>query len=352
MRRRRAVMLFAAMIAVPWLLLGHPHHQRHGRRHFEVEIDTGASDRHTQHRRLQELLGLTLSGAGLSRPLAQPAPDAPTRSLQVAAPTIDLSCASTVTLLPTPGLGDRIVLSVRRGQEPALQSVVLTGGMVGQSGACDADESGDFILQIAPDKTLRIRQSGDLDIRGGRFTGPVAIDASGNGSVVLDATGSLTTRQGASGDILVGTVTGEVAATLEGSGDLRIADGRVTRLAATVQGSGDLAMGHAVVGDSRVVLDGSGGFTADRIEGRLDARTTGSGDITIDSLTAATAQLDGSRSGDITIRGGRIDRLTALRLGSGDLSVEAAIGHASVTHHGSGDVTLPRSSGTVVGDEE
>ncbi len=354
MRRRRALVLFAAMVAVPWLLFG-SHHRQHGRHHARIVIDTDASDQRTQHRLLQglPLLGLSPSGAGdaLSRPLAQPAPDDPTRSLQAAAPTIDLSCAGSVTLLPKPGLGDRILVSVRRGQETALQSVVLTNDVVGQSAACDADESGDFILQMAPDRTLRIRQSDELDIRGGRFTGPVTIDGSGSGSVVLDGTGGLRTRQGASGDVVVGTVTGEVVAMLEGSGDLRIAGGRVARLTATVQGSGDLALGQAVVGDSRLVLEGSGDFTADRVEGRLDARTTGSGDITIGSLIAATAWLQGSRSGDITIRGGRIGTLTALRLGSGDLAVDAVVGNATVTHHGSGDITLPRTNGTIVGSE-
>ena len=330
MRRRRALLLLAGLAAVPWMLFGgHADHAARPRGWHGIDIDMGPS----------ALAGLSTRGR-----LTRPAADAPTRSLQAASLAVDLSCAASVTLLPEAGLGDRVIVSAGRGQDRALQALVLADGVVRQPDGC-AGDTGDFTLQMAADKTLSIRQQGDLDIHGGRFTGPVAIDSSGTGSVTLRGTGALTTRQQASGDVLVGTVSGDVTAVLQGSGDLRVEDGRVPHLSASLQGSGDVAMGRAAIGEGRLSLEQSGDFTAGNLTGHLEARTSGSGDITIGSVTADSATLEGEGSGDILVRGGRIGVLTATRRGSGDLVVRAVVGDAAVSHQGDGDVTLPNVMG-------
>ena len=58
-------------------------------------------------------------------------------------------------------------------------------------------------------------------------------------------------------------------------------------------------------------------------------------------------RVTGNGSGDIAVLGGRIGTLTGERNGSGDLVVRATIDGGSLSHHGSGDVTLPRVTGTL-----
>ena len=368
MRRKRAIYLFAGMIAVPWMLFGgQAHHDDQRSFRHRIVIDGHVLGRQddmisgNETPRLPpipaipaipELAGLaSLPGFLSSHALPQPDPDGPTRSLAAATLTVDLPCANSVTLLPRADMGDRILVSTRRGQDEALRLMVLKDGIASQPDSCSDDASGDFILQMAPDKMLRIRQSNDVDIRGGRFAGPVTIDGSGNGSVMFEATGALTTRQQASGDVFVGTVSGAVDATLDGSGDLRVADGQVPRLSAVIHSSGDLSMGRAAIGGGQLSVNSSGDFSADRVTGHFDGRTSSSGDITINSVVADTVQLEGQGSGDITIRHGRIGTLTAERHGSGDLVVDAPIENAIVSHQGSGDVRLPRASRTVGGTD-
>jgi hypothetical protein len=108
---------------------------------------------------------------------------------------------------------------------------------------------------------------------------------------------------------------------------------------------------HARIGDTRLIVNGGGDVSADRIDGRVDAQTTGSGDIRIASVSADSMRLSGEGSGDIIVEGGRIGALTAERGGSGDLVVQASIDGGTLSHHGSGDVTLPHVSGTLIRTE-
>ena len=287
------------------------------------------------------------------RALPQPAADAPSRSFESGSLFVDLSCADSVTLLPQQGLGRQVIVSVTNGQEKALQALSMEGGTVAGAG-CAKGESGDFILRLAPDKVLRIQQTGGFDIRGGRFTGPVTIEAAGSGTVTLDGTGGLTVRQRAAGDVFVGTVDGVVDAEMHGSGDLHIGEGAISSLNVSMAGSGDLTLGRAAIGPVHLVLNGSGDLVADRVSGAVDALTTGSGDISIASVTADTVHVAGEGSGDIVLRSGRIGNLTAERLGKGDLLVQATIAGGSVSHRGTGDVTLPHVTGplTRTGSQE
>ncbi len=324
MRRRRAAILLAAIAFCGWRLSHEDARQSHAPTTIAIRLSSGANP--------------------ADRPLPQPDADGPTRSIETNRLFVDLSCASSVTLLPGLGLAGRVVVSVGRGQDAALRGLSTAGGTV--TAAC-SDEPGDFVLRLPPSMPLRIQQTDSVDIRGGRFTGPVTIEGTGSGSVVLDATGPLTVRQRSDGDVSVAEVSGLVDVVLNGSGDLRIGSGSIPRLSALLGSSGDLLLGTAVIGQAHLVLNGSGDLRANRIEGPIDAETDSSGDIRINCVDSDAVHVAGNGSGDIDVSGGRIGTLTGERNGSGDLVVRALIGGGSLSHHGSGDVTLPNVTGTL-----
>lgn len=335
-RRRRAALLLAGIVMVPWMMFHDAQH--HGRQRRNRSARPGLDIMITG---LPALGWRSWSGNDVAGGLSQPMDSAPRRSFQAGALTVDLSCASSLTVLPKPDLDDQVIVSVRHGQDASLQTLTLKDGVIGQSASCEDASRGDFIVQAAPDHALTLRQNGDIDIRGGRFTGPVTVEASGSGTVALAATGNLVDRQPVSGDVSIGEVAGTVEAELHGSGDLTIGEGAIPHLSLQSSGSGDIVMRHAVIGGGTIMLAGSGDFTADRIRGRIEASTSGSGDIAIGSIVADTVQLDGGGSGDIIVRGGGIGVLTADRRGSGDLVVRAVIQTATIAHHGDGTVTIP-----------
>ncbi len=324
MRRRRAALLLAAIAFGGWTL----------------------SHQDARHPRGPTAIAIRLSSHAVpdGGPLTQPASDVPTRSIETGSLFVDLSCADSVPLLPEPALHGRVVMSAGRGQDAALRGLSLDGGAVTSS--CSG-EGGDLVLRLPPAMPLRIQQIDAVDIRGGRFTGPVTIEGTGSGSVTLDGAGALTVRQRSSGDVSVAEVAGAVDAVLDGSGDLRIGRGSVARLSAVLTGSGDLTLGQARIGPTRLILHGKGDATASRIEGPVELQATGSGDIRIASIDADTLQVAAEGSGDVAVLGGRVGTLTGTRDGSGDLLVRATIGGGSLSHHGDGDVTLPNVTGAL-----
>ena len=334
MRRRRAVILLAAIVVVPWVLLQ----------------NNGSGSRRTFADRADVINVPALHQMLESIPSSIPVGSS--RSLTASDLTVELPCASSVSVKSVPDLANRIIVSVRRGQDTALQALDIQGGIVRESPGCSSDDGGDFILQAPPQMPLRIVQSGDADVHVGRFSGPVSIDVSGDGNVVVDRAGSLSDQQRSSGDVSVGEVSGDVVASITGSGDLHIGSGHAGSLDATLHGSGDLSAGSGTMfGNVRADLNDSGDLSLGTVEGHLVARTTGSGDISIWLATSDAAQLVGIGSGDILIRDGRIGSLTAERRGSGDLTIRAVIENGSVIHSGSGDVTLPHVTGRLTRDD-
>lgn len=340
-RRRRAAFLIIGIVAVPWMLFSGPAN-RETRNHvksdpFDLRIDKALSEIRLSRVPQGDTLPQSDSGDAIRR-----------FSITGHSLTVDLSCARTVTLLPTTDLGMDATLSVRHGRDAMLQAVITDGDVVSQQGSCHGRSNADFILRVDPGRSLRIVQHGDVDIHGGRFTGSVAIDGSGRGTVSLVGVGRLADHQRGSGGVVIDEISGELEADLAGSGDLQIKQGQVPRMSATIASSGDISTGDATIGDAHVELSGSGDLTMGVVSGHLDASTLGSGDITVASVTTDAVRLLGSGSGDIAIGAGSIGKLTAVRHGSGDLTVQATIGSGTSSHYGSGDVSLPHVTGSLV----
>lgn len=101
-------------------------------------------------------------------------------------------------------------------------------------------------------------------------------------------------------------------------------------------------------GIDAVALDGSGDVSLDRADGtRFAGAVSGSGNLAIDSLTAASADFDLGGSGDLNAKG-KVGLLAVSVTGSGDAELgDLASDRATLALHGSGDIrTGPTGSAT------
>ncbi len=273
-------------------------------------------------------------------PTVPPPPAAASALHEIAAQRlrIDLPCAGSVTILADPAFQGRAAVDAGRGGHPGL---ALRDGSISQSGACDDD--GALVVRTGPATPLTLIQSGDNALHAGSFDAPVTVESSGSGSVTIDSSGPLTVRQRGSGDVKVGTVNGPLTALLQGSGALTVGAGVVPSLDATSSDSGDLTLDGVRLGGGKVVLDGSGDFSAGTVAGTFQATSSGSGDVAIDTADSDRLTLIGQGSGDILVRHGRIRMLQAVIAGSGDLTVGASVEAGTLGHHGSGDIAVPKT---------
>lgn len=217
-----------------------------------------------------------------------------------------------------------------------------------------------------PRVTIRTPRTLDVELGGAVFAD---IGASGGGEVTLNgcgdtalgaSSGALDVTLNGSGDVNAQRVGGALEATLNGSGSLRVASaGEGATLA--LRGSGDLIVGdvggplHAAVqgsgslrtgssaGDARLALQGSGDVEMGAVTGSLEAEVQGSGDVDVASVRGDSATLQLASSGDLTVRGGAVQRLSVRSTGSGDVRFggSAAVTRANLT--GSGDITVANS---------
>ncbi len=347
MRRRRAAMLLACIVFLPWIAFG-GQSERNASRHdhgsgLVVGIET--SDAQRIAAAIGAAFGDRASAGRAQSALAQPAADAPQRAIVAHALRIDLPCAASVTILSDPAYDGRAVVYAAKDDAQALDTLSLGDGTIAQDRTCGADA--DLIVRTGPATPLTLVQSGSNDLHAGGFDAPVTVESDGSGDVVVDRSGPLTVRQHASGDVSVGTVAGPITAMLLGSGDLTVHEGEAPVLDATSAASGDVVLGRTRIGGGKVTLEGSGDFSAEAVNGSFQALTVASGDVSIGTATVDRLTLDGRGSGDIVVRHGSIATLQATRRGSGDLQIGASVTAGRLDHDGSGDVDVPRSPGLI-----
>jgi hypothetical protein len=251
--------------------------------------------------------------------------------------------------------------------------VVIDGGLRNRIRGCGSWAGAETSVRVAgvgsvprnalPRITLRVPRALNYEAGGAVFT---TIGASSGGSVTANgcgdtrlgaASGSLDLDLNGSGDVEAGRVGGVLAATLNGSGSLRVqqAAGDAAlrlngsgdlevgdvggRLDARLTGSGSLEVGSAD-GDARLALAGSGDVEAGAIAGSLDADLRGSGSVSVASVTGQNASLDLSSSGDLSVRGGRVERLEVRNAGSGEVRFGGVAGATRASLSGSGDISV------------
>lgn len=178
---------------------------------------------------------------------------------------------------------------------------------------------------------------GDADI--GAVTGDLRVQLTGSGDATFaGVSGTLHAALTGSGDMRGGDVGEDAELRLTGSGDLRL--GAVSgALDANLTGSGDLQTTN-VGGGASLLLTGSGDVAVRDVRGPLTARVTGSGEVSADSVIGPSAELRTNSSGDVIVRGGRVERLAVRTGGSGEVRFGGVAQSADVEMRGSGDVSI------------
>lgn len=132
---------------------------------------------------------------------------------------------------------------------------------------------------------------------------------------------------------------------------LDISDGGVARYAIgavggvlTLNFSGSGGVKAANARDLSIVLSGSGTSDVGDVDGRLKARISGSGDLTIGRLHAPASDVELSGSAGLKVGDGEAGTLNASLHGSGNLSVPAAAA-AHIIASGAGDATVKALKG-------
>lgn len=251
--------------------------------------------------------------------------------------------------------------------------VVIDGGMRNRLHGCSSTLGGRQLVRISrlgnvrredlPRITIRAPRTLNLEIGGAVFA---SIGASRGGSVtaagcgdteISDASGALDLTLAGSGDMVAGEVSGALTATLAGSGGLRVggADGgAVLRLNgsgdlnggditgpldARLAGSGSLRAG-TVEGDTRLLLNGSGDLVTGPVRGALAATLNGSGGLNVASVMGDRVELNLSASGDVIVRGGATQLLSARNSGSGSVRFAGHARTSRLTLTSSGDISV------------
>jgi hypothetical protein len=251
--------------------------------------------------------------------------------------------------------------------------VVIDGGLRNRLRGCTSSFGGRTHVRIAgvgnvahddlPRITIRTPRALDLSLGGALFSdigvsAGGAVTANGCGDTRLaESSGALDIDLNGSGDVVAARVGGTLTAVLNGSGSLRV-ERADAEAALRLNGSGDLDVGAvagrvdarlsgsgslnvaAAGGDARLVLNGSGDVEAGAISGSLDAELRGSGSVSVASVTGESASLDLSSSGDIGVRGGHVERLSAHNAGSGSVRFGGAAEATRATLSGSGDISI------------
>jgi hypothetical protein len=207
---------------------------------------------------------------------------------------------------------------------PRTLDVGMGGAVYGRVGASEGGVLGVF-------------GCGSVDVAA--VTGDLRLRVTGSGDVTLaDVSGALDVALTGSGDLRATRAGGDATLRLSGSGDLEL--GRIGgALDASLTGSGSLEAGDVGAG-AALRLTGSGDVAVGDVRGALSARLTGSGGVSAQSVTGPRATLRLNSSGDIDVRGGRVDELSVYNGGSGDIRFGGAAEVASFEVRGSGDVVV------------
>lgn len=235
----------------------------------------------------------------------------------------------------TSGGGDRVRVArhgvVRREDLPRIT--------VRAPRTLDASLGGAVYTRVGESNGGRLSLVGCGETEIAPVNGDLRLQLTGSGNATLGAvSGKLDASLTGSGQVRGARVGGDAALRLTGSGNLNLA-AIGGELEASLTGSGNLGAGDVGRG-AAVTLTGSGDVGMGDVRGALSARVSGSGDVLAQSVHGPEADLRTNSSGDIIVRGGRVERFRARASGSGDVRFDGAAAVVDVEMRGSGDVSI------------
>ncbi len=197
-------------------------------------------------------------------------------------------------------------------------------------------ERGSGTVGATPSAEINI--AGDADLEIGPVQGLLTAHVAGSGVFRAATAGEAEISVAGSGDALVGAVAGSLSMRVSGSGDVfaEAAD----RAEATVSGSGSIRLGRAD-GGLAAVVQGSGSVAVDVVNGPFEASISGSGDVVVDDGRASPFEVAIAGSGGVRFGGTVVDPVVRIS-GSGDVTLGAVEGNLAATTVGTGDVRVLR----------
>jgi len=141
----------------------------------------------------------------------------------------------------------------------------------------------------------------------------------------------------------IGSVGGTLALSLAGAGDLKAVGAKTLML--ELSGAGSAEIGEA--GNSKIRTSGAGNVKINRLNGLIDARLSGVGNLTVEMIEAPSADLHAAGRSDIRFGKGSIGTFALDSAGASDVLVEAVVGDAKVSVAGAGDVKFAKLTGHI-----
>lgn len=198
-------------------------------------------------------------------------------------------------------------------------------------------------LEEFPVVTVRLPAGTPVNIDGligkldaGDLNGPLALTTEGSLRAEIGDVSTAAINTYGSGTITLGDVAGDFSARASGSGNISAGD--VQSATVEIRGSADVSLGNVAMGLTHRGM-GSGDLGADRVEGAVAVALQGSGDARIEGGEATSLQVNLTGSGDAQF-GGRTQELTLEVRGSGRARVETVEGPVEIRSSGSGDIRI------------
>lgn len=199
----------------------------------------------------------------------------------------------------------------------------------------------DYIITEVRRGTLEIRSEGSYSSRRGctieiYVPSLEAVSASGSGDIEIEhlESKSFSYRQSGSGDLRAEGEAGELDIRVSGSGEVDAGELLADDVSVSVKGSGDVQVHAMRTLDARA--SGSGDITIEGEVEEAEIETNGSGDIDARRLIATIAYVRTRGSGDVRIR--VTEDLDGTTSGSGDIYYYGNPEHVSRRSSGSGEV--------------
>jgi hypothetical protein len=168
----------------------------------------------------------------------------------------------------------------------------------------------------------------------------VKLTSEGTGFGHIGRSDTLDLADSANGNWRVDPVAGRVNASSSGSGDIHLATAGNVELSSS--GSGDFSVGD--IQSLKSAQAGSGDITVGRVFGPAELSLAGAGDARLMSVKGPV-EISIAGSGDVRIDSGTAPKFSVSIAGSGDVSFGGTAGDVSVSIAGSGDVSVARATG-------
>lgn len=213
--------------------------------------------------------------------------------------------------------------------------LIIDGGMRNQIAGCAIQGATGFEVRTRRNGRVGTEHLQTIELR---VPQNVVLSVGGAARLRVGRSERLTVRIDGCGDADIQRVDGPATLAVAGSPDVRLYE--AAELEASLASAGDIVVG-LIHNGLTVSIAGSGDFVAARADGPMNIAIQGSGDVLIREGRATALSVAIAGSGDVT-HNGSAERLDAAIFGSGDVHVRRVDGEVNRRVIGGGEVTIGR----------